>query len=182
MQVTIIHREQVQPSVWSGGKTYEYFIYPAEGDYKEKKFDLRISSATIENAPSNFTKFDGFRRYLVMLDNELKINQNQEDKVYEQNKLFVFNSFDDIVSHSKGSDFNLMLHKDIKNEVVEVRVFPFITKCNFVFVYALDTMDIRINAGIYKMEKGDCLLVQNKDNQLVDVELGANSIIGYLDL
>lgn len=182
MKVTIIDREQLQPSIWSGGKTYEYFIYPPEGDYKQKDFDLRISSATIETLPSNFTKFDGFRRYLVMLDNELKINHNLESKTYKQNKLFVFNSADDIVSHSQGSDFNLMLRNDIQDEVVELRTFPFITKCNFVFVFALEAMDIRVNAGIYKLEKGNCLLVQNEDNQLVDVELGTSAIVGYLDL
>lgn len=182
MKVTIIHREQLQPSVWSGGKTYEYFIYPPEGDYTQKQFDLRISSATIEDVPSNFTKFDGFRRYLVMLDGELKINQNLKNKTYKQNKLFVFNSSDDIISHSQGSDFNLMLRKDIQDEVVEVRTFPFITTCNFIFVYALETMDIRVNKDIYKIEKSDCLLVQNEEHQLVDIELGASSIVGYLNL
>lgn len=182
MEIRIVKKDSIAPNIWSGGKTYEYCIYPPEGNYSKKKFKLRISSATIEDLPSTFTKFDGFRRYLVMLDNTLQITQNMEDKEYKQNTMFSFDSADDIISFSKGMDFNLMLHKDVKDEVVELRVFPFITQCNFVFVYALNAMDIRVNKEIFKVEEGDCILVENPEKIVADIEMGSQSIIGYLDL
>ncbi|WP_158210568.1 HutD family protein [Myroides phaeus] len=182
MKIRVLKKDNITPSVWSGGKTYEYCIYPSEGSYSEKRFKLRISSATIEDVPSTFTKFDGFRRYLVMLDNTLQITQNMEDKEYKQNTVFSFDSADDIISFSKGVDFNLMLHKDVKDEVVELRAFPFITQCNFVFVFALKAMDIRVNKEVLKVEEGDCILVENPKKALLDIEMGSHSIIGYLNL
>lgn len=182
MKIRVLKKDNITPSVWSGGKTYEYCIYPSEGSYSEKRFKLRISSATIEDVPSTFTKFDGFRRYLVMLDNTLQINHNKEDKEYKQDSLFVFNSSDDITSFSQGTDFNLMLTNSIQDEVVELRVFPFMTKCNFVFVFALKAMDIRVNKALFKVEQGDCVVVENPDKVLLDIEMGNRSIVGYLNL
>lgn len=182
MKVRIIERLQVKPSIWSGGKTYEYCIYPPEGSYSDRQFVLRISSATIESVPSTFTKFEGFRRYLVMLDNTLQINHNKEDKEYKQDSMFVFDSSDDITSFSQGTDFNLMLAHSIQDEVVELRVFPFMTKCNFVFVFALKAMDIRVNKEIFKVEQGDCVVVENPNEVLLDIEMGNRSIVGYLNL
>ena len=69
MNIHLLPKKDSKASIWSGGLTYEYMIYPETANYTNRDFVFRISSATIEKVPSEFTKFKGYHRYLVMLDN-----------------------------------------------------------------------------------------------------------------
>ena len=84
MNIRLLSKKDSKASVWSGGLTYEYIIYPETASYADRDFVFRISSATIEQEPSVFTKFKGYYRYLVMLDNGLNIEINKEKRVYEK--------------------------------------------------------------------------------------------------
>ena len=55
MNIKNINFNDLIANDWSGGKTYEYYIFPETADYQNKDFLFRISSATIESKPSNFT-------------------------------------------------------------------------------------------------------------------------------
>ena len=65
--ITVRNAEQYQTSVWSGGTTTQFFIYPEDGDYKAGSFQVRISSATVELLKSSFTSLPGVKRYLMRL-------------------------------------------------------------------------------------------------------------------
>lgn len=43
-------------SRWSGGTTTELFIWPHGASYAERRFGIRISTATVDIAQSTFTK------------------------------------------------------------------------------------------------------------------------------
>ena len=56
----IITPAQYKTTNWKGGTTRQIFICPADGDLSARRFDLRISSAIIEQTESNFSDFSGF--------------------------------------------------------------------------------------------------------------------------
>lgn len=114
MKIEIKEKKNLIPALWNGGETYEYFISPGNAVYGERNFDFRISSATIEKAPSEFTRFQGYDRYLVMLDSELVILRNSAPEKYKNHEIFCFNSDDHIISSSTGNDFNLMIKSSEK--------------------------------------------------------------------
>ena len=120
MNVILLPKKDSKASVWSGGLTYEYMIYPETANYADRHFIFRISSATIEQAPSEFTKFKGYHRYLVMLDNSLDIEVNKGKKVYEKYEIMEFNSADEVTSYTKGIDFNWMVSEKISYHKLEV--------------------------------------------------------------
>lgn len=60
MNIHLLPKEDNKASIWSGGLTYEYLIYPKTANYSDRNFVFRVSSATIEKVPSEFTKFKGY--------------------------------------------------------------------------------------------------------------------------
>jgi len=78
MNLRLFSKKDTKASIWSGGLTYEYMIYPETAIYSNRDFIFRISSAVIEDIPSEFTKFKGYSRYLVMLDNSLDVEINKK--------------------------------------------------------------------------------------------------------
>jgi environmental stress-induced protein Ves len=114
MNISLLSKKDNKPSIWSGGLTYEYIIYPKTANYTDRDFIFRISSATIEQAPSEFTKFKGYHRYLVMLNNGLDIEVNKRKKIYEKYEIMEFKSDDEVTSYTKGTDFNWMVSEKNK--------------------------------------------------------------------
>jgi environmental stress-induced protein Ves len=106
-------------SDWSGGKTKELFIYPENSDYKEKNFDWRISSASVEIEESIFTKLPGINRIIMPLKGVLSLNHLQHRKVklneFEQDRFR-----GDWTTKSKGEviDFNVMFTDDFDASLV----------------------------------------------------------------
>lgn len=68
-------------SRWSGGTTTELFIWPYGASYAERRFGIRISTATVDIAESTFTKLPGVTRYIAPLGDgfTLKIGQNEPE-------------------------------------------------------------------------------------------------------
>ncbi|MBB1140102.1 HutD family protein [Myroides sp. WP-1] len=179
MHIEFIAKESVTASQWTGGQTREYHIYPQDAVYADRNFDFRISSATIETIPSEFTKFQGYHRYLAMLDGQLQLTINGVDQQYVNCELFVFKSTDTITSYTKGTDFNLMLHNRIIDEVVEVRNQPFKTHQPFILLFALEADTVVINEKTLAMQPWDAVLITNEEQLVVEVRLHQQMIVGY---
>ncbi|WP_121966800.1 HutD family protein [Myroides sp. N17-2] len=179
MNIEIIRKEQVIPALWTGGQTHEYAIYPKGAAYADRYFEFRISSATIESVPSEFTRFDGYHRYLVMLEGDLNLVLNDKKEYYANNTLFAFNSTDRITSYSEGKDFNLMLHNSITEEVVMVSDASFSIKQRVLCIFAIERSEITLNKEVFTLDKYDCLLVDNKEAEVMEVQLSQEAIIAY---
>lgn len=108
----IIKKEDYKVSQWSGGTTTEIYLAPVDGSYAERRFDFRISSATVDLEESDFTMLDGVKRYLTILEGGMDLTFNEQTcrqvtlKPYE-----VVEFMGDVPTHSVGQakDFNLML-------------------------------------------------------------------------
>lgn len=123
MRVEIRRQEQYKTSGWSGGSTTELYLYPEDGDYAKRDFQIRISSATVETEESHFTSLPGVRRNLMVLEGEMKLVHNgmdvREMKPYD---IDAFLGSWDTISYGKVRDFNLMIQGDTEGRMYVFRV------------------------------------------------------------
>jgi environmental stress-induced protein Ves len=59
---------------WSGGTTTELFIYPPTANFKERNFEFRLSTATIEVDESVFTPLNGLDRTFLLLEGNITLS------------------------------------------------------------------------------------------------------------
>lgn len=182
MKHQLIHKSTLKPAVWDGGETFEYFIFPENSVYSQRNFLFRISSASIHKIPSDFTRFNAYKRFLVMLDNPLKINRNGKDENYRKNEVFTFNSSDKIISYSTGNDFNLMVSEEINFSEVKITNALSEIHHDFVCCFALENCSIRFNEKELSLQTSDLLLIQNSEKSLIDLKSDKNLIIGVIAL
>ncbi len=97
-------------SRWSGGTTTELFIWPHGASYAERRFGIRISTATVDIAESTFTKLPGVTRYIAPLGDgfTLKIGQNEPEFIPHA-AVKRFDGGEDVTCAGAGRDLNLML-------------------------------------------------------------------------
>jgi environmental stress-induced protein Ves len=181
MHISLLPKKDCKASIWSGGLTYEYMIYPKTANYTDKDFIFRISSATIEGIPSEFTKFKGYHRYLVMLDNSLHIEVNKEKKVYEKYEIMEFNSDDDVISYTKGIDFNWMVSEKIRHHKLKITKSNENSNAQIIFLFSLDTTVIKINEKPYNLEPYDLLVIENPQKENVILDFSIECLYGILD-
>ncbi|CDZ74557.1 hypothetical protein ING2D1G_0373 [Peptoniphilus sp. ING2-D1G] len=113
----IIERRNFKSSEWAGGETDEIIIFPEEADFKDRTFDYRISSATCNLDSSKFSPYDGYRRFITPLDNELILKNGQKDLTLKPFEIYEFSGSDDVSSYSKVRDFNLILKETLEGEL-----------------------------------------------------------------
>ncbi len=118
MEIKRIHREDCKSSRWSGGTTTEFFLYPADGSYADRDFQVRVSSATVDLEESVFTSLPGVERWLTILKGEMRlIHTGRYEK--ELTPFVVEHFYGDWETKSIGRvvDFNLMLKDGAKGEM-----------------------------------------------------------------
>lgn len=160
---TVYRKRDVVPSLWDGGQTFEYHIFPETAVYANRDFLFRFSSASIEKVPSVFTKFEGYTRFLVMLDNDLQIIRNGVEERYTPQQVFVFDSSDNIVSYSPGHDFNLMVNHAIKEAKVQLLKERILITGTYGFFFASTKTRVSSDNFNTELEAGDLLFIQNPD-------------------
>ncbi|QSB25892.1 HutD family protein [Flavobacterium sp. CLA17] len=181
MDIRLFPKKDTTASVWSGGLTSEYMIYPETARYNDRDFVFRISSATIEEVPSAFTKFKGYHRYLVMLDNSLPIEINKEKKVYEKYEIIEFNSDDEVTSYTKGIDFNWMVSEKTGHHKLTITNGNKNCNAQIILLFSLHTTVIKINEKPYYLEPYDLLAIENKQRQNIMIDFSNECIFGILD-
>ena len=181
MNIRLLPKKESKASIWSGGLTYEYMIYPETAHYADRDFIFRISSATIEQEPSAFTKFKGYHRYLVMLDNGLDIEVNEERKVYEKYEIMEFNSDDEVTSYTKGIDFNWMVSEKISHHKLKITTNSQNCNAQIVILFSLDTAIIKIDDKPYDLEPYDVLVIENHKKESIMLNFSNECLIGILD-
>jgi len=180
MKITKISKDTLIPTIWDGGETFEYYIYPENALYVKRDFLFRISAATITKVPSTFTKFNDYKRFLVMLDKDLNIHINGKEESYTPNDVFKFDSDSDITSYTKGNDFNLMVSKNV--EIADVFFLNDTVQLNqsFIFLFALKDTLIELNKEKINLEKADLLLIENSDKSDVLLKTEHSVLVGTL--
>ncbi len=116
MEITEISRTDAISSTWAGGTTTEFFIYPPGSSYKERNFQIRISSATVDVEESEFTMLPDYDRIITPLTDYLHLSFQETADTYDLKPLesaFFDGAYH---THSKGraTDFNVMFRKGMK--------------------------------------------------------------------
>ena len=181
MNIRLLSKKDSKASVWSGGLTYEYIIYPETASYADRDFVFRISSATIEQEPSVFTKFKGYYRYLVMLDNCLDVEVNKEKRVYEKYEIMEFNSDDEVTSYTKGIDFNWMVSEKVRHHQLQITTGNQNCNAQILILFSLHTTVIKINENSYHLKPYDLLVIENPKKENIILHLSNECLFGILD-
>ncbi|MDX6189796.1 HutD family protein [Flavobacterium sp. Fl-318] len=181
MNLHLFPKENSKASVWSGGLTYEYLIHPKTAHYADRDFVFRISSATIEQVPSEFTKFKGYYRYLVMLDNDLHIDLNKEKKVYTKYEIMEFNSDDEVTSYTKGIDFNWMVSEKTSHHKLKIANSNQNCNAQIVILFSLNTTVITINEKPYDLKPYDLVVIENQKKENILLHFSNECLYGILD-
>lgn len=177
----IISKDSIVPNVWNGGITYEYFIYPNSAAYSNRDFDFRISCASIDKTPSDFSKFLGYSRYLLMLDTDLKIVHNDSELFVEKNSVFNFNSNDRITSFSLGNDFNLMVKQDFAEVVISLGKVNQLFDNNWIFIFTPKNAVLTIDEQTLNLKAGDLFLYHNINKNYIQLNCNHDVVVGVLD-
>jgi len=181
MNIRLLSKKDSKTSVWSGGLTFEYLIYPETACYANRDFAFRISSATIEQEPSVFTQFKGYHRYLVMLDNDLDIEINKEKKIYKKYEIMEFNSDDEVTSYSKGIDFNWMVSEKIRHHKLQITNSNQNCNAQIVILFSIDTTVAKINHKQYNLKPYDLLVIENLKKENIILDFSNECLFGVLD-
>ncbi len=119
MEWELITADKQTVSSWSGGETRELYIEGDEGcSYKDRNFDLRLSSATVDVESSVFSDLTGYTRYLMPLEGYIKISHDGgEAEILKPYDVHEFDGGSRTESEGKCRDFNVMLSKKISAAV-----------------------------------------------------------------
>lgn len=189
--VKIIHDKDYKTSNWSGGTTTELAIYPVNSDYKNLDFKWRLSSAKVELEESTFTYLPNTNRFILSLDNPLKL-QHDNTEIISLNPFEVHNFSGEWNTKSFGKvrDFNLMLRENSKGYVNSISLSMdisysvpktnLIPKTNeeillesFYVAEGACTMNINNDENI-KLDKNDLLLI-NVENSYDSLNITINN-------
>lgn len=119
MEWELITEDKQNVSNWSGGETRELFLDGPEGcSYKDRNFDLRLSSATVEVESSVFSDLKGYTRYLMPLEGDIKISHDGgAAEILKPYDVHEFDGGSHTESEGKCKDFNVMISSKINASV-----------------------------------------------------------------
>ncbi len=112
MTVTRLTPADYVTTQWSGGTTTQLAIAPAGAVYAGRDFLWRVSSATVEDAESDFTPLPAYERLISTLEGTIELSHNGGERLTLAP--YAVHRFDGAAAtHSWGRcrDFNLMLRK-----------------------------------------------------------------------
>ena len=112
MEYNLYKEENFSVSKWTGGVTKQLAIFPASGNYLERNFIWRLSTATCEQEESAFSKLPDFDRVLMVLSGSVVL-AHQDVRVARLSELEQdrFDGAYRTKSFGKITDYNLMVAK-----------------------------------------------------------------------
>src|ERR1700751_3966589 len=165
MQINLTKKEQLNTSIWSGGKTTQLAIYPKEAIYKNLDFIFRISTATIEIEKSTFTGLPNISRVIMVLDGELTIqHKNQYTKRLKKFDTDNFLGDWETTSIGKATDFNIMTTGSAK---ANASGFSLIEKSKKELVLNSDVVAIYVSVGDIVIEQSSTQKVNAGQGDIV---------------
>lgn len=132
-EIVKIKKEECKTSKWSGGETTELCIYPFDGNYKERDFKWRISTATVDVETSDFSKLPKISRVLMILKGQMKLfHENHHRVTLSEFEKDTFSGEWNTKSYGKAMDFNIMMNENcigdlnhfIVNNTIHIESYP----------------------------------------------------------
>lgn len=184
MNYRLYKEENYSVSNWTGGTTKQLAIFPEEGNYLERDFVWRISSATVENEESNFSKLPDYDRVLVVLQGDVVLAHDGQRvarlKELEQDR---FDGAYKTKSFGKITDYNLMVSKGNQGFVevmtaTEISQIPEITSFP---EYELNTQAYYCRDGFATVTiNGEMVMIKAGEQLVVDFKKGEHAQISIM--
>ena len=108
-EIRIFPGEAFRTTSWSGGTTTELLILPEGASYAERRFEARISTASVDIDESVFTPLPGVKRFLTPLCAGFDLTVNGQSVSLPYGGVLEFSGDDAITCRGRGRDLNLML-------------------------------------------------------------------------
>lgn len=123
MKITVKTERDYHTLAWSGGTTTELYLYPEDGSYAKRQFQVRISSATVDLEESTFTSLPGTTRYLAAVTGELYLcHKGRYERRMQPYEIEKFQGDWETTSRGRVRDFNLMLKDGADGEMTAVLI------------------------------------------------------------
>ncbi len=175
MKILHLTQKDYKTSVWSGGTTTELFIWPENANYAERRFFVRISSATVDLPESDFTPLPGVQRFITPLKGSFVLNHGDGTVVTMKplDRPYGFSGGEATHCVGTATDFNLMLQgvagsMEILRQNAKIR--PGING-----FYATENTVFALENEKYPMKLGEMLLVFAEEER--EIQLGAAPVI-----
>lgn len=112
MEYKLYKEENFSISKWTGGVTKQLAIFPENGDYFERRFIWRLSTAVCENEEAVFSKLPDFDRVLMVLSGSVVL-AHQDVRVAKLSEMEQdrFDGAYRTKSFGRITDYNLMIAK-----------------------------------------------------------------------
>lgn len=122
-EIIKVNKEKCRKTEWSGGDTIELCIYPKEAEYKSRNFKWRVSTATVNDLESDFTKLSNIKRVLMLLNGQMMLDHEGYHKVqldpFEKD---IFDGEWNTKSYGRAVDFNIMMDKSCMGDLLHIAV------------------------------------------------------------
>ncbi|MDR3255319.1 MAG: HutD family protein [Synergistaceae bacterium] len=169
--------------VWSGGRTTELFIYPETAKLEERNFYFRVSTATVEQEESIFSRFPGYVRHITPLAGGMKlIHGGRYAATLRPASVDIFDGSWATRSFGKCTDFNL-IHRPEWMGRIGTLAHSGELRCpqsGFTIVYARHGAILEIKKGDEKFTEelgdGDLLAVETGQGESCLIRLSAGKI------
>lgn len=154
MKILHLKKEDFITSAWSGGTTTQLLIWPEDASYASREFQVRISSAVVELAESDFTPLPGVLRYITPLSGGFTLTHPGKAPIVMAplDEPYRFSGEEATHCVGKATDFNLMLkgtdgEMTLRSAAAEIRpglnaFYAPESRC-----YRLDEQEIALGAG-----------------------------------
>ena len=157
-------------STWAGGATTELWIWPEDGDYALRNFQVRISSATVRLDESDFTALPGVVRYITPLSGGFTLSHPDGRTVIMAplDKPYCFDGGTATHCSGKATDFNLML-KGVKGNMTVMRG-QFTVDGGICCVYPVDGGDVKVDGQALGLEQGGLTVIHLENGEHISID------------
>jgi environmental stress-induced protein Ves len=170
MDYKVLKEEDFNISNWTGGKTRQLAIYPEDGNYLERTFVWRLSSATCELDESDFSKLPDYDRVLVVLKGKVVL-AHKDVRVARLNELEQdrFSGAYKTKSFGKITDYNLMVRKGNEGfvDVIDLTSESLTPEVENYPDYKLATQSFFVRDGFATVTINGKTVMVEEDQQLV---------------
>src|SRR5690606_23188714 len=97
---------------------------------------------------------------------------------YSKQEIFKFDSNDEIISYSKGNDFNLMVHQSIKGVKAFLLNDTMNQRDSFELLFAKEEALVKVNQQEILLKANDLLVIENTDEEEAQVHSDTTTIAG----
>ena len=138
MTLKAISRFHAVTTRWSGGTTTEFYIAPEGSSYARRDFQIRISSATVDDPESDFTLLPDYNRIICPLEGGFTLtfpeDGNRQITLGPLEEAFFDGAWH---THSVGKavDFNVMTRKGLTATYARLKKSQFLAPAAHRFVY-----------------------------------------------